>query len=223
MVQGFAYHRLVQQTVLEQKPSQIYTSLAALQQAAYASPDLWLWHPEARGIARQRDTMQPSNTPAFAAWLKQVPPVKGTVNQVATLLNLYVNNRGKIVNRFFPQFAEGGVFCDENVAIFRNILMRRGIQSRVVVFQFDDGDGGDSHTALEVWLPGKQTWAYVDPHFGVLDQRSVLEILLSHTPPKTIDALNQPAINAVFNRGTHEVIYENFAPRQRIIYRASKA
>lgn len=223
LVQGVVHHQLLHQTLQEKEPEQVYTTPTALQQDAYTGASRWLWHPEPRGIARQRATMQPLAKPEFATWLKQIPPTKGTVNRVAALLNFYLKNRTQMVSQIFPEFAEGGVYCDENAAIFRNILMRRGIQSRTVVFQFDDGDGGDSHTALEVWMPGTQTWAYVDPHYGAFDQRSVLDIMLSQTPPTALIPQNQAALNEVFTKGVHEVVYESYAPRQRIIYRAPKA
>jgi len=219
-----AYRRLAREAMIQDPTLEVVSDPALLLRKAYGNPDRWLWRPEARGIARQRAVMRPKNTRGiseFLAGMREDTKAMATPAKVEALLRAYLAHRRNWAEAYYPVLAPGGLYCDENVAIFRNILLRMGIPSRVVVFQFGDGDGGASHTAMEVWVPETNSWAYADPYYGALDDRSIWDIATTtRYPRRVLMPAHAPALREVFAAGPRELFYENHAPRARLVYRA---
>jgi hypothetical protein len=133
-------------------------------------------------------------------------------------LKRYMETRDALASTDFTVFAEGGLYCDENAAIFRNLLMRMGVQSRVVVFQFSDGDGGSSHTVLETWLPEQGRWVYTDPHYGAYADQSVLQLARGEGQPTLLVEANRKDVLNLFTEGARSLMYERHSPHVRVVY-----
>lgn len=212
---GVAYYNL-SNTLLLRSPETITTnSMVDFTARAYMMPDQWLWHPEARGISRSRAEFAPQYTPALSVILTGIRYQKTTQQAAIALLQWYEANQ-KLVGRFFPSLTMPKPFCDEDAAAFRAMLMRMGIQSRVVNFQYEDGDGGKAHTALEVWLPDQQRWVYTDPHYMAYADATAVEVMGNPSLLTLLRPENKEALLDTFTNGAREFLIEGHTPRHRI-------
>lgn len=131
------------------------------------------------------------------------------------LLEWYEANQKRVAS-FFPTLTMPKPFCDEDAAVFRAMLMRMGIQSRVVNFQYEDGDGGKAHTALEVWLSDEQRWVYMDPHYMAYADATALEVMGNQSLLTMLRPENKKALVDTFTNGALDFQIESHANRQRL-------
>lgn len=213
--QYFAARNIAEEVMLDKNPDWVTNGLPEFTAAAYGAPDAWLWHPEPRGISRMRAEFAPAGSPQLSAMLTGVHKGAGTVEATTRLLQWYLQGQDKLVANFFPVFNHPRN-CDENAAVFRSILMRASIQSRVVNFQYADGDGGAAHTALEVWVPAEERWIYVDAHYGAISNGNTMETA-ANTKLLTIYTVSNTAmLEDTFTNGMREFAIEGHTPRQRL-------
>jgi hypothetical protein len=110
-------------------------------------------------------------------------------------LTWYLNNLEGIKQNFKGFYGtpthKDTLFCDQNVSIFRSFLNLLGFKSRVMVFEFNDGKGGASHTFTEVWLDGLMKWVYVDSHYGIIAPKNAMsDVITNQSLIKEINPIN---------------------------------
>lgn len=107
-----------------------------------------------------------SRFPAMQQTLIRLPKVEPNIGGAETLFTwaLEKDRIGDFCRLISAD--DDTVTCDHTVSAFRTFLFWRGILSRVVVFEGDDGHGGGSHTFTEVWDPHERAWRYFDPFLG---------------------------------------------------------
>ncbi|RYG59936.1 MAG: hypothetical protein EON60_08890 [Alphaproteobacteria bacterium] len=219
LVQYKAFHKLQADTLQQSMPPVHATGLDDFRAQAYTAPDRWLWHPEARGIARMRADFAPQNHPEYSPQLASLAFGKTPRRATTDILTWYIAHRPTLAAAFVPQLTPARIlFCDEDTAIFRSLLARIGIQSRVVNFQFTDGDGGASHTALEVWLPQEGQWIYIDPHYGAYSTTDMLATAQNLTSLTILEPANTEILHHTFTEGMARIAIEGHTPRQRLYY-----
>ncbi len=211
------FTKLQDDTMQERQPNTMAHSLEDFRTQAYGAPDRWLWHPEARGIGRMRSAFSPVVQPAFSDTLAGLRKGKGTQAATLDILKWYLANRQAVaLAHMATEASTRKLFCDEETSIFRSLLTRAAIQSRVVNFQFTDGDGGASHTALEVWLPQEGRWIYVDPHYGAYSDTDMLTTARNFTRLTILEPANTAILHQTFTEGMALIAIETHTPRQRI-------
>ena len=160
--------------------------------------------------------MAPELTQGLEDYLAPIRTITGTFAQAEALLAVYMAKRNDIARKHFPELKAAVDTCDGNTALFRNMLLRLGIQSRIIVFEFTDGSGKKSHAALEVWDSENKRWFYADAHFGNLDVRTVIDIAEQDRKPSTIGP-RIDTIKELFEVGTQQFMIETKSPRSRIV------
>jgi hypothetical protein len=98
--------------------------------------------------------------------------------------------------------------------------MVRKFISRVIVFEFDDGHGGKSHTFMEVWLPDEKKWVYVDPHYNAIAKLNTIQLIEDHSSiellPISDELTRNKELEDAFVKGHFQWYIETSNPLRRI-------
>lgn len=173
--------------------------------------------------------------PGVLELFRHAPDAPQTMDGAITLLRWFQRHQRSVFRPVFVPItpaleAQGPIYCDHRVSMFRTLLAYKGFNSRTVAFEFDDAVGGNSHTFLEVLDPERRQWRYVDPHhYAFSTDSATYEIMaekrrvaLDPIPADETDLTTETRLQALenlFRRGWRFWIIQNSRTQNLQVFR----